>query len=87
MSETSDTLSFPTFLRLVLDALEATQIRFLVGGAVALAAWGHSRTTEDFDVVIDLPPESMAQLSEELAARDMLVPVDVMLDLWLNPAW
>jgi hypothetical protein len=85
MSLPPDTFSFTAFIQLVLEALEAAQIRYLIGGAVGLAAWGHSRTTEDFDVVVDLPLESMAGLSKELEKRDMLVPADIMIDLWLNP--
>ncbi|HHB91529.1 MAG TPA: hypothetical protein ENK60_09505 [Anaerolineae bacterium] len=77
----SETLSFGEFVRLVLDALEAAEIPYLIGGAVALAAWGEARTTRDLDLVIDLPLESMASFSRELEKRDMLVPVEVMLDL------
>ena len=69
----------------MLEALEAAQVKYLIGGSVATAAWGEARTTQDLDVVVDLPVESMAALSEELAKRDMLVPPDIMLDLWLRP--
>lgn len=78
------TLSFNAFVREVLDALEAAQVTYLIGGAVALAAWGETCTTRDLDLVIDLPVESMAALSLELERRNMLVPVDIMLDLWLE---
>ncbi len=77
---------FGSFVREALDALEETNVTYLVGGAVALWGWGEARTTRDFDVVIDLPLEQMAQLSEALKARKMLVPVEVMLDLFLSPA-
>lgn len=38
-------LDFAHFVRLVLDALEATHLKYLVGGAVAVWAWGEVRTT------------------------------------------
>jgi hypothetical protein len=84
MSESDPLLDFTRFVQLVLEALEAAQIKYLVGGAVATAAWGQARTTQDLDVVVDLPVESMASLSKELERRDMLVPPDIMLDLWLR---
>ena len=47
-------MSFEEFARLVLDALEATHLTYLIGGSVAVWAWGEPRTTRDFDVVIHL---------------------------------
>ena len=76
--------SFTGFVRQVLDALRAADVTYLIGGAVALWAWGEPRTTADLDLVIDLPVESMGTLSSELEKRDMLVPADIMLDLWLE---
>jgi hypothetical protein len=85
MTESRSHLSFTHFTQLVLEALDASQVTYLIGGAVATAAWGEARTTQDLDVVVDLPVESMAAFSAELAKRDMLVPADNMLELWLNP--
>lgn len=79
-------LEFSNFMRDVLDALEESDVKYLVGGAVAVWGWGEVRTTQDFDVVVDLPVEQMAQLSEALKKRGMLAPVEVMLDLLLSPA-
>lgn len=76
---------FGSFVREVLDALEETRVKYLVGGAVAVWGWGEARTTRDFDVVVDLPLEQMAQLSEALKDRGMLVPVEVILDLYISP--
>ncbi|MCX7789776.1 MAG: hypothetical protein N2378_03975, partial [Chloroflexaceae bacterium] len=76
--------TFNAFVREVVDALEAAQVDYLIGGAVALWAWGEPRTTADLDLVIHLPLEAMAALSQELERRHMLVPVDIMLDLWLE---
>ena len=76
---------FGSFVREVLDALEETRVKYLVGGAVAVWGWGEARTTRDFDVVVDLPLEQMAQLSDALKDRGMLVPVEVILDLYISP--
>ncbi len=83
MTSSTD-LSFVGFVRQVLDALQAADVTYLVGGAVALWAWGEPRTTADLDLVIDLPVESMGALSLELETRHMLVPVDIMLDFLLE---
>ncbi|MCO6452916.1 MAG: hypothetical protein J5I90_19185 [Caldilineales bacterium] len=79
-----ETGSFHAFVQRVLDALAAADITYLIGGAVALAAWGDPRTTRDLDLVIELPFESMAALSAELAQRGMLVPVENMVDLMIE---
>ncbi len=80
----SEIPSFVDFVKLVLDALDAANVDYLIGGAVALAAWGDPRTTRDLDLVVDLPLESIADLSRELEKRDMLVPVEVMIDLMIE---
>ena len=85
MTDATRRYDFTRFAQLVLEALEGANVKYMLGGAVALAAWGQGRTTEDLDVVVDLPLESMAALSRELEKRDMLMPPDIMLDLWLNP--
>jgi len=81
----AERLSFVAFARLVVDALEACEITYLIGGAVAVWAWGEARTTRDFDLVIHLPGERIRQLSQELAARRMLVPPDILFDLLIQP--
>lgn len=78
-------LKFTEFARQVLDTLEAANIDYLIGGAVAVWAWGEARTTQDFDVVINLPGERIVQLSQELAKRNMLVPPDVIIELLIQP--
>jgi hypothetical protein len=70
-------LDYPGFVRLVLAALAAAQVEYLIGGAVASWAWGEPRATLDLDLVIDLPLEAVPQLSAELEKRDMLVPAEV----------
>lgn len=82
---THDRIGFLDFARLVIDALEATDVTYLIGGAVAVWAWGEPRTTQDFDLVIHLPLERIASLSRALEQRRMLVPPDILLDLVLQP--
>lgn len=87
MAEMADeTMQFREFLRSVLDALEATQVEYLIGGAVAAWAWGEARTTRDFDLVVNLPVDRIITLSQELAKRQMAVPHEVIVDLLLSPA-
>jgi hypothetical protein len=72
------------FARLVIEALEAAGVEYMLAGALAVAAWAEARSTQDVDIVINVPVESMASLSQELEKRDMLVPADVILDLFLE---
>ena len=76
---------FEDFARTVIDTLEAAEVDYLIGGAVAVMAWGESRTTHDLDVVVDLPGDRIVRLSEELKQRNMLVPPDVIVDLLIQP--
>lgn len=73
-------LDIVQFLHLVLETLEAANIDYLVGGAIAAWAWGEPRATQDLDLVVDIPVESVFRLSDELKARDMLVPAEIILD-------
>jgi len=68
----------------VIDALEAVRVDYLLGGSLALAAWGEPRSTLDVDMVVNLPVEQMPRLSVELERRGILVPTDLMLDLWME---
>jgi len=82
---TKEQPGFSEFARLVLDALEAADVEYLIGGSVALWAWGEVRTTQDFDLVVDLPVERIYNFSKELERRNMLVPPDIMVDLLIQP--
>jgi hypothetical protein len=73
-------LSYPEFVSLVIEALQAAGIEYMVGGALALWAWGEPRSTMDLDLMINVPVEAIPRLSEELKARDMLLPPDIILD-------
>lgn len=75
---------FAAFVRLVIEALEAAGVEYLVGGAVAAWAWGEPRTTQDLDVVARIPLMAAERLSAELEERRMLVPPEVICDVILE---
>lgn len=73
-----ETLDFESFVRLVVDVLEAAGINYLIGGALAAWEWGEPRATQDIDIVIALPDDAIERLSDELKKQGMLVPPDIM---------
>ena len=73
-------IDYPGFVRLVTGALQKVGIDYMIGGALALWAWGEPRATLDLDLVISVPLEAVPRLSEELKVRDMLLPPDIILD-------
>jgi len=78
MAETN--LGYSEFVMLVLEALEAADVPYLIGGAVAAWAWGEPRATRDLDLVIQIPKGSEVKLSKEMEKRDMLLPADIIQD-------
>jgi len=75
MAETP--LEYNDFVLMVLDALEESNIPYLIGGAVAAWAWGEPRATRDLDLIIRVPESAADKLSEELEKRDMLLPKEI----------
>ena len=73
-------LDIAGFLKLVIEALEAAKIEYLIGGAIAEWAWGEPRATQDLDLVVNIPIKAINKLSKELKKRDMLIPAEVILD-------
>ena len=65
-------LEYSEFILLVLEALEAADIPYMIGGAVAAWAWGEPRATRDLDLVIQIQKSAVVKLSEELKKRNML---------------
>jgi hypothetical protein len=76
----SEDLRFDDFILLMIEALRAAGVEYLIGGAVAAWAWGEPRATQDVDMVVDLPVEAVGKLSRELELRGMLLPPEVILD-------
>ena len=77
---TKRTLDIAGFLKLVIEALEAAGIEYLIGGAIAEWAWGEPRATQDLDLVVKIPIKAINKLSKELEKRDMLIPAEIILD-------
>jgi hypothetical protein len=75
-----DIIDYPEFVTLVTGALQAAGVDYMIGGALALWAWGEPRATLDLDLVVSVPVETVPRLSEELKTRDMLLPPDIILD-------
>jgi hypothetical protein len=73
-------LRYEDFVCQVIAAVEAAGVTYMIGGAVAVWAWGEPRGTLDLDLVVNIPLGSVGQLSKELEKRDMLVPEDIILD-------
>jgi hypothetical protein len=67
------------FLKLVIDALDAAGVEYLIGGAIAEWAWGEPRATQDLDLVVNIQIKSVNKLSKELEKRDMLIPAEIIL--------
>jgi len=82
MQEQTPMMGIIDFARLVIDALDAAGVEYMLGGALAVAAWAEARSTQDVDIVISIPIAKMERLSQELEKRDMLVPADIIYNLW-----
>ena len=48
-------LDIAGFLKLVIEALDAAGVDYLIGGAIAEWAWGEPRATQDLDLVVKIP--------------------------------
>jgi hypothetical protein len=70
-------LDFAGFLKLMIDALQASGVEYLIGGAIAEWAWGEPRAIQDLDLVVKISIKSINKLSKELEKRDMLVPAEI----------
>lgn len=81
---TNQPLDITAFLKLILDALKASKVEYLIGGAIAEWAWGEPRATQDLDIVINLPVKAIGRFSRELEKRNMLVPADIILDTMME---
>ncbi len=77
---TNRPLDIAGFLKLVIDALNAARVEYLIGGAIAEWAWGEPRASQDLDLVVKIPIKSIKRLSRELEKRDMLIPAEIILE-------
>jgi hypothetical protein len=77
-------LNITEFIKLILECLEAADVEYMIGGAIAEWAWGEPRATQDLDIVINLPIKAVGKFSKELEKRNMLVPVDIILDAMME---
>ena len=77
---TKKPLDIAGFLKLVIEALNAAGVEYLIGGAIAEWAWGEPRATQDLDLVVRIPIKAINKLSKELEKRDMLLPADMIRD-------
>jgi hypothetical protein len=73
-------LGYEDFICQVLEALKAAGVEYMIGGAVAVWAWGEPRATLDLDLVVNIPLKAIDQLSKELEKRNMLVPAEIILE-------
>ena len=80
----NEVLDIVGFLKLMLEALEAASVEYMIGGAIAEWAWAEPRATQDIDIVINLPMEAIGKFSKELEKRNMLVPAEIILDTVLE---
>ena len=81
---TSKPLDLVEFLKLLIDTLQSAGIEYMIGGAIAGWAWGEPRATQDLDLVVNIPIDKVAALSNELKKRDMLVPPEIILNALLE---
>lgn len=52
----------PELARRIADAFEAEQIPYAIGGALALAAWGFPRATNDVDIDVFVEPDDLGKV-------------------------
>ena len=70
----------------ILAALQATGVRYVVVGGVAVNLHGYQRFTKDLDLVIELIPDQALKALEALAAIGYKPNVPVKLSDFANPA-
>ena len=63
-------------LRTVVDALERTQVGYVVVGSTAAAAWGVARATRDIDIVVMVGADELDMILDALLAACLYVPVE-----------
>lgn len=63
-------------LKKIAEILHKLAIPYLITGGVAVVVWGRPRFTADIDIVVELVPEKLDKLAEELLAIEKDVYLD-----------
>ena len=63
-------------LKKLAQILKKLKIQYIVTGGIAVVAWGRPRFTADIDVVIELIPQKLNKLADELLKIDKEVYID-----------
>lgn len=69
-------MSLAAFLQRVVSILHAVDVPFMITGSLAAAFYGQPRATQDVDVVVEIEPNHVDRLVEELAAAGLYVSGD-----------
>lgn len=69
-------MSLAAFLERVVRALRAADVPFMLTGSLAAAFYGQPRATQDIDLVIEVGPEQLQRLVEQLAGAGFYVSAD-----------
>ena len=67
-------------LETILERLEALGIPYMIVGSIAALAHGRARSTQDFDLVVDIDAERAAALVDALPADRFYASKDAALD-------
>ena len=63
-------------LRHVVEVLERLQLRYFVTGSIASIYYGEPRLTNDIDVVVDLPEQSIPEFRDSFASQEFYLSED-----------
>lgn len=58
------------------EAFEKVDVRYVVVGAFAASAWGTPRSTQDVDVLVEVPSDGIPQLVRALDDQDLTLRVE-----------
>jgi hypothetical protein len=64
-------VSLAAFLQRVVSVLHAADVPFMLTGSIAAAFYGQPRATQDVDIVVEIEPNHLDRLVEELAAAGL----------------
>jgi predicted nucleotidyltransferase len=73
-------------IRAIAEALDRTQVRYLVVGGIAVVAHGHLRYTADLDLVLDPDPGALRRAIEALSALGYRPRAPIAFEGFADPA-